>query len=193
MLALHCGVHCGVHYRVKDRVQDRVREGTQVRRAPLALYAARYGGGGGGSAGSGGGGAGGGGGVPAQPQPACFPEYVPDAARSRWCTLPAMRPACNLLCPACSPVRPACSPLCAQPAALCAQPAAPRVPGTLSRRCVPTSCYSSHSTVRAPAAHAPCRASPVHMHPAFTAPKPCHLAAQTVSSALTLTRSRAEP
>ena len=85
--ATHCGVHCG----------------TQVRRAPLALYAARYGGGG-----SGGSGAGSGVGVTPQaqaqaqaqqqqqpqPQPlaACFPEHTPDRARSRWYSFPAMRP-----------------------------------------------------------------------------------------------------
>ena len=82
---------------------------SQVRRAPLALYAARYGGGGGGGSGSGGGhggesgaggGAGGGGGITQQqqqapqPQPlaACFPEHTPDRTRSRWYSFPAMRP-----------------------------------------------------------------------------------------------------
>lgn len=86
--------------------------GMQVRRAPLALYAAHYGGGGGGGSGGGGSGGGssgggrggssadgtgGGVGVTAQqqqkqPWAACFPEHTPDAARSRWYSFPAMQP-----------------------------------------------------------------------------------------------------
>ena len=96
----------------RDVMDHTMHCGMQVRRAPLALYAAHYGGGGGGGSGGGGSGGGssgggrggssadgtgGGVGVTAQqqqkqPWAACFPEHTPDTARSRWYSFPAMQP-----------------------------------------------------------------------------------------------------
>ena len=99
-------VHHTTHRRftLRDVMHHATHCESQVRRAPLALYAARYGGGSGSGGGHGGesgagGGAGGGGGITQQqqapqqqPLASCFPEYTPDRARSRWYSFPAMRP-----------------------------------------------------------------------------------------------------
>lgn len=113
MVCMACAWYGRGCRRVMDHTMDHTMHcGMQVRRAPLALYAAHYGGGGGGGSGGGGSGGGssgggrggssadgtgGGVGVTAQqqqkqPWAACFPEHTPDAARSRWYSFPAMQP-----------------------------------------------------------------------------------------------------